>query len=70
MRKLGPESMNELIETYEETLKNVSDRIEKLQSQLNVFKALDENDSIRRRISLLEAEYSELCNIIHEMKVR
>lgn len=62
--------MNELIETYEETLKNVSDRIEKLQSQLNVFKALDENDSIRRRISLLEAEYSELCNIIHEMKVR
>lgn len=62
--------MNEIIERYEETLKNVSDRIEKLQSQLNVFKTLDENDSIRRRISLLEAEYSELCNIIHEMKVR
>lgn len=62
--------MNELIETYEETLKKISDRIKKLQSQLNVFKALDENDSLRRRISLLEAEYSELCNIIHEMKVR
>lgn len=62
--------MNELIETYEKTLKKISDRIEKLQSQLNVFKTLDENDSIRRRISLLEAEYSELCNIIHEMKVR
>lgn len=62
--------MNELIETYEETLKNISDRIKKLQSQLNVFKTLDENDSLRRRISLLEAEYSELCNIIHEMKVR
>lgn len=62
--------MNEIIERYEETLKNISDRIEKLQSQLNVFKTLDENDSIRRRISLLEAEYSELCNIIHEMKVR
>lgn len=62
--------MNELIETYEETLKNISDRIKKLQSQLNVFKTLDENDSLRRRISLLEAEYCELCNIIHEMKVR
>ena len=62
--------MNELIETYEETLKNISGRIKKLQSQLNVFKTLDENDSLRRRISLLEAEYSELCNIIHEMKVR
>lgn len=62
--------MNELIETYEETLKNISDRIKKLQSQLNVFKTLDENDSLRRRISLLEAEYSELCNIIHEMKLR
>lgn len=62
--------MNEIIERYEETLKNISDRIEKLQSQLNVFKTLDENDSIRRRISLLETEYSELCNIIHEMKVR
>jgi predicted nucleic acid-binding Zn-ribbon protein len=62
--------MNELIETYEETLKNISDRIKKLQSKLNVFKTLDENDSLRRRISLLEAEYSELCNIIHEMKVR
>lgn len=62
--------MNELIETYEETLKNISDRIKKLQTQLNVFKTLDENDSLRRRISLLEAEYSELCNIIHEMKVR
>lgn len=62
--------MNELIETYEETLKNISDRIKKLQSQLNVFRTLDENDSLRRRISLLEAEYSELCNIIHEMKVR
>lgn len=62
--------MNELIETYEETLKNISERIEKLKGQLNVFKTLDENDSLRRRISLLEAEYSELCNIIHEMKVR
>lgn len=62
--------MNELIETYEETLKKISDRIKKLQSQLNVFKALDENDSLRHRISLLELEYSELCNIIHEMKVR
>lgn len=62
--------MNELIETYEETLKKISGRIKKLQSQLNVFKTLDENDSLRRRISLLEAEYSELCNIIHEMKVR
>lgn len=62
--------MNELIETYEETLKNISDRIKKLQTQLDVFKTLDENDSLRRRISLLEAEYSELCNIIHEMKVR
>lgn len=62
--------MNELIETYEETLKKISDRIKKLQSQLNVFKTLDENDSIRHRISLLELEYSELCNIIHEMKVR
>lgn len=62
--------MNEIIERDEETLKNISDRIKKLQSQLNVFKTLDENDSLRRRISLLEAEYSELCNIIHEMKLR
>jgi predicted nucleic acid-binding Zn-ribbon protein len=62
--------MNELIETYEETLKNISDRIKKLQSQLNVFKTLDENDSLRHRISLLELEYSELCRIIHEMKSR
>lgn len=62
--------MNEIIERYEETLKNVSDRIEKLQSQLNVFKTLDENDSLRHRISLLELEYSELCRIIHEMKSR
>lgn len=62
--------MNEIIELYEETLKNISERIEKLESQLNVFKSLDENACLRKRISMLETEYSELCNAIHEMKSR
>lgn len=62
--------MNEIIELYEETLKNISERIEKLESQLNVPNSLDETSCLRNRISMLETEYSELCNAIHEMKSR
>jgi hypothetical protein len=62
--------MNEIIEFYEETLKNISERIAKLESQLNEPSTYDESSCIHYRISILETEYSELCNAIHEMKSR
>ena len=64
------ERMKDLIEKYEETLKNITERIDKLQSDLKSFKGEEEKAGILYRISMLETEYSELCYLIHDMRTR
>lgn len=62
--------MTELIENYENQLQIVETRITELVSKLDDASGTRDRDSIRARIAVLETEYAELIDHIHEMKSR
>lgn len=62
--------MNEMIEQYEEILKQIESRIYSLKHQLEKPIGAKAHDIICARISLLEKESEELIQNIHKMKTR
>lgn len=62
--------MNEMIEQYEEILKQIENRIYSLKHQLENPIGAKEHDIICARVALLEKEAEELIQSIYEMKSR